>query len=103
MLTITDNKGFQMIFTDCRISVQFGAGNYCENKSKEYGFQRGETHVECTNAEVAIIPNDDGEWLTSEAFKDIYGEDICDEVAGWVDADNVAKLIYWCAAYRATK
>ena len=87
---ITDKKGFQMTFANgYTVSVQFGAGNYCDNRN-DFGC----SEVECAsnNAEVAI-------W-------DVNGEWVCfgaDEVVGWQTADLVAKLLASTAALPSVK
>lgn len=54
MFRITYSKGFHITFENgWTISVQFGNGNYCNNKNLKNGDE-----VKCQNAEVAIW-NDD--------------------------------------------
>lgn len=69
MFGITQNKGFHITFSNGNtISVQFGAGNYCENQE---------------SAEIAIWnENDDWAYLG-------YG----DTVKGWVSPNEVVKYI----------
>lgn len=60
------NKGFHYTFENgITVSVQFGAGNYCDNHSSNRGAEYGKEHVECPNAEVGIW-NSNGGWITSE-------------------------------------
>jgi hypothetical protein len=71
--------GFQMTFKNGNtISVQFGFGNYCEN--------RQESKMKCPNAEVAIW-DISGKWYN---FED-------DTVKGYCHADEVAKWINFAA------
>ena len=71
--------GFQMTFENGNtISVQFGFGNYCEN--------RHESKMKCPNAEVAI-------WDISGKCYD-FG---CDTVKGYCNADELAKWINFAA------
>lgn len=80
MLNITENKGFQLTFTNnLTISVQFGYMNYCCNKNKTSG-----DCSKCGNAEIAIWDKDD-KW---------YDFGSGGEVKGWVNADEVASWIY---------
>lgn len=73
-------SGFQMTFANGNtISVQFGHGNYCDNK--------GESKETCNNAEVAIW-NKEGHWYQIQSG---------DEVKGHCDADEVAKWIHFAA------
>ena len=73
-------SGFQLTFTNGNtISVQFGMGNYCNN--------RHESSKSCENAEIAIW-NKDGKWFDFES----------DQVLGYVSADNVATWIHFAAS-----
>jgi len=84
MIKSTSNKGFQMTFENgITISVQFGGGNYCENKHFEYDYPKNHPVVECENAEIAIWDKN-GEWYD-------FGTDT---VKGWVPANEIAKWIY---------
>lgn len=72
--------GFQMTFENGNtISVQFGFGNYCEN--------RHESKMKCPNAEIAIW-NAAGNW---------YEFDNSDTVKGYCRADEVAKWVTFAA------
>lgn len=85
---ITDRKGFQLIFSNglC-ISVQFGAGNYCDNyNSKDW--KQKET-AKSDTSEIAIMDTKKHyEFVTSKIIKDID-----DDVKGYVTSDEVADLI----------
>lgn len=68
-------SGFQITFENGNtISVQFGYGNYCDN--------RDESKSESTTAEIAIW-NKDGEWYD-------FGSDT---VKGWCTPDEVGEFI----------
>lgn len=72
-------SGFRMTFSNGNtISVQFGIGNYCEN--------RDESKTSSKNAEIAIW-NKENVWYN-------FGSD---EVKGWCDADEVARWINFAA------
>ena len=91
MFKSTRNHGFQMTFENgITISVQFGAGNYCERKGATVSY-RGDMDaatpiVESNNAEIAIWDKD-GKWFN-------FGSDT---VKGWVDANEVAEWIHKCS------
>lgn len=96
------NRGFQMTFaTGITISVQFGSMNYCEGRRldmKAYGSEATKEFHECQNAEVALWDtNNDDNWITEQAFKEVFGEDIGDNVCGWQTPDRVANLIQWAS------
>ena len=90
MFRSTQNKGFQMEFKNgITISVQFGAGNYCERRNMTAPIQ-GEIQmniVESKTAEIAIW-DEKGAWFS-------FGHDT---VKGWVEADEVATWIIFCTA-----
>ena len=70
-----DNAGFHITFKNgWTVSVQFGQGNYCENKSK--------SKSQCVNAEIAAWDAND-KWYSFEY----------DNVKGYCDADEVADFI----------
>lgn len=88
---INDNEGFQITFKNgVTVSVQFGAGNYCTNKTSFASDNKGR---KCGNAEVAIW-NKVGDWITQE-----YDHDLSDVVIGYVKPDEVVKIIAWAQAY----
>jgi len=87
MFTSNSNEGFSMKFENgYTISVQFGHRNYCSRRSMD----AGEIMATKTNkinssltAEIAILNR--GKFI--KAFEDKR------EIKGWVDSDEVAKLI----------
>jgi hypothetical protein len=73
MFAVTNNKGFHIKFANGNtISVQFGEGNYCDNRHLNEPKQ-------CANAEV---------WAWDENGKPLF-----DEPLGWQTPDEVAALI----------
>ena len=82
-LSITGGKGFA-ITTDngVTVSVQFGSGNYCDNRT---GLSTSE------NAEVAVWFAD-GKWHN-------WGSD---DVVGYVPANEVSRLIGYCQSFDPT-
>lgn len=80
VLVITQGKGFQMKFANGNtVSVQFGAGNYCENRDKPFG---SDSDALSKDAEVAAWDSD-GTWYSFDY----------DTVRGWLTADEVANFI----------
>ena len=85
MIKATSNKGFQLTFENgWTISVQFGYGNYCDNRHHP---ERLALHnrqvVESGDAEIAI-------WDKNGVD---YTFDNGDIVKGWCSADEVADWI----------
>lgn len=84
MLEVTNtihNSGFRMTFANgWTISVQFGGGNFCENRT--YGDVALKATVSSANAEIAIWDEKD-RWFNFEN----------DQVKGWVTPNEVAEWI----------
>jgi hypothetical protein len=80
MFSITDNKGFQITFENSySVSVQFGPGNYCENKDLPYN--HGEEVPMSNTAETALISPD--------GFVEYRGDD----VQGHMSPKDVLELL----------
>jgi hypothetical protein len=45
------------------------------------------------NVEVALFAADGGAWMTKEIWKEVIGEDLDDDVVGWVTPEQFAQLI----------
>ena len=92
MFYSTMRKGIQMTFENgLRVSVQWGAGNYCENhfpSDMDFSFSKD---AKSSDAEVAVIYK--SEFLDPRHFIDeeISGDG---DVAGYLSAEQVAKIIY---------
>lgn len=82
MLTITAGTGFQMVLNGYTVSVQFGGGNYCQHR--HLGWQLPKQMWKSEDAEIAVWENSTNEWLR-------LGNG--DDVAGWVSAEKVGKVI----------
>ena len=90
MFTSTLNHGFQMEFKNkIIISVQFGAGSYCERKNVPFIGDMDVPLVRSNDAEIAIWDKE-GKWFD-------FGDD---EVKGNVDTDEVAKWIELCSSVK---
>lgn len=78
------HTGFTLTFVNgLTISVQFGSGNYCDNRR----FGLGESNInDCSNAEIAI-------WNEYDNWFD-FGGTGSGIVKGWVSTDDVAKWIH---------
>ena len=89
--------GFHMEFPNgWIISVQWGPGNYCESRradrlrKDEYGrispFYGQYHEFESNTAEIAVMHKE---------HTKMYPLSDHDDVKGWLNADEVAKYIYW--------
>jgi hypothetical protein len=84
MFTICGNKGFHIKFENgATLGVQFGPGNYCNQRKVGYNAPSVSFQWECENAEVAIFLPDGKPYRISEH----------DDVIGWQTAEDVAKWI----------
>jgi hypothetical protein len=80
--SITDRKGFQMTFANgYTVSVQFGYGNYSENRNDQ---KFGEDAKPSATAEFAAW-DADGTWVRFD------GE--CDDVIGYLTTDQALARI----------
>lgn len=84
-------KGFHMTFANgLTASVQWGAGNYCDNQyDGDFSFR---TPVASTNAEVAVIDRN-GDLLDN--IKEFLPEGVLDDgsVAGWLTPEQVVYFL----------
>lgn len=92
MFKVTSGKGLQMTFANgWTVSVQFGAGNYCDHYNRSWAPDGEDVNELCgaqgsTTAEIAAWDKD-GNW------HDFGG----DKVKGYVNADDVAHFIKFIA------
>ena len=74
MFNITQGKGFQITFANgYTVSVQFGYGNYCDNRY-------GNDGAKSANAEVAAFKSHGGEWVKLGEHDDVIGYQTPDQV-----------------------
>jgi hypothetical protein len=93
--SITGGRGFKITFDNgVTASVQFGYGNYCENRfhkmEVDYPTPNRNGEYYCPNAEVAAWDKE-GNWITKKVIK--TGED----VAGWIAPKEVLAFLNKCA------
>jgi len=84
------SRGFHMTFGNgYTASVQFGAGNYGDNYNANRGrYEGGDVPNSSTQAEMAVWkPN--GDFVQMDGGTDVYG---------YIDADEVLKIMNWAAA-----
>ena len=89
----TMNKGFHMTFANgLTVSVQWGAGNYCDNHfpaNADFSFSKP---AESDTAEVAVWDKDE-KWIDPQSFVnyEIGGDGM---VVGWLTADQVVEWMH---------
>ena len=85
MFTICGNKGFHIKFENgATLSVQFGPGNYCNQRSADYNAPSGSIQWQCENAEVAIWDKDD-KWHRFTNGDYVIGFQTAEDVAKWIE------------------
>ena len=88
----TMRKGFHMTFENgLTVSVQWGAGNYCDNhfpNDMDFTFSKD---AESNTAEIAVF-GEDGEFINPQTFF-LYEISTDGEVAGWLDPSQVVDLL----------
>ena len=88
----TMRKGFHMTFENgLTVSVQWGAGNYCDNhfpEDRDFTFSKD---AESDTAEVAVF-NSHGEFIDPQRF---FSYEINSDgmVVGWLDPSQVVELL----------
>lgn len=88
----TMRKGFKMTFENgLTASVQWGAGNYCENRNT--GDMYFTTDAASDTAEVAVIDRFD-RFLNANDFVPEECSDGMDNVVGWLTADQVVEFLH---------
>ena len=99
---VTRHKGFHITFENgLTVSVQFGVGNYCENRDADFDEAKKTEKWTSRNAEVAIWDKND-KWLTKE-YVEQKGEKAYDDVVGWVLPSEVLKILNWAENYKEGK
>ena len=89
---ITGGKGFHFNFPNgVTVSVQFGAGNYCEHYDDD--FDPLKKTIESHDAEVAIWKKG-GEWITWE-----YTGEPTQQVIGYQTFEEVLEILKWAGDY----
>lgn len=91
-------KGFQITFSNgVTLSVQFGFGNYCNNRNGDMFDVQGQTASK--TAEIALFDKE-GNWITKEALVATgINFDPDDDVEGYVTPDQIALLMAWGVMY----
>lgn len=108
MFRITCGRGFHIEFSNgITLSTQFGGGNYCNNHDLPVIGDRFKD-TECVNAEVAVFKTKGDKrgcqgWLTKEAWKDVFKEDLGDDVAGYVSVDQWLQVFLWCMKHKKVR
>ena len=92
---ITEGKGFHIKFKNgVTLSTQFGFGNYCDNRHIRDNIHNGETG---SNLVEVAVWDKDKKWLTRKMIKAVFNEEAYDDVMGYVNVTDWAKIVQWCS------
>lgn len=95
MFKIHPNMGiFQITFGDVTLSAGLGPIHYCDARYEK----PVDGVLESGSVEVALFAADGGDWMTKEIWKEVIGEDLNDDVVGWVTPEQFAQLIAYLTA-----
>ena len=91
----TDGNGFQITFDNGLVlSTQFSGFHYCSNRT---GLElKQKESYSSNNAEIAVIDSSTGEFITKQAYKEVFNKDLYDDVEGYVNVFDWYKLLTWC-------
>ena len=90
MFNITRGKGFHVLFPNgYTVSVQFGPGNYCQNRSAPFNADKECGEMGSKDAECAVW-KDFGDYVRPEGWND--------DVKGWMSPTEVLELFQWAAS-----
>jgi len=91
MFKITGGKGFHITFANgYTVSVQFGAGNYCENRDGSYDDSGDLAKQGSATAETAV-------WGKDGKMLHRFPDD-ADTVQGWQTPEQVLATLQWVAS-----
>lgn len=81
-------RGFWMTFANgYKVSVQYGYGNYSDNRDFQVWKDGVPDFWESSSAEVAVLS-------PSDEFVDLRS---CDQVVGWQSPEEVLRIMTWAA------
>ena len=90
MFKINSNVGvFQITIGGITLSAGLGQVHYCDAR-----YEKPVDGVfKSASVEVGLFATDGGDWMTKEIWKEVIGEDLDDDVVGWVTPEQFAKLV----------
>lgn len=87
---ITSGRGFHITFENgWTVSVQFGPGNYCENRRMQVGEDDARAGKQGSMDAETAVWGPDGEMVTREGDGDT--------VRGWQSPERVLELLTWAS------
>ena len=92
---ITRGRGFHMTFANgITASVQWGYGNYCENR-----FKGDDVEIDWNTGKPVFNTPDGSDDAEVWAWRN-DGPDIMRDVLGWLSADEVLRFLNMCVSYK---
>ena len=89
----TDRKGFYMVFENgYAASVQWGAGNYCDNHIPKDGDYSYSKDAESNTAEVAVFSSS-GRMIDANQYVPESKRDVCDLFCGYLSPEDVVEFL----------
>lgn len=90
MFKINSEMGvFQITLGGITLSAGLGPFHYCDAQYKK----AVDGIFKSANVEVTLFDADSGGWMTKEIWKEAFGDDLDDDVVGWVTPEQFAKLV----------
>lgn len=86
------NKGFRLMLKNgITVSVQFGNGNYCNNRNKE-----DESFItECENAEI-VLWDKNQKWITRAMLDEKFRDKLSGEVVTFATMEDFIEILNIC-------
>ena len=103
MFAITGGKGFQISFPNgLTLSTQFGGGNYCSHYNDSIGLEHLQDYLSSKDVEIAVFTGEERieHWLTKQAYKGTFNEELNDDVKGYVKLEEWLEILNWCQKYK---
>ena len=80
---------FQITLGGITLSAGLGPVHFCDAQ-----YEKPVDGVfKSASVEVALFDANSGDWMTKEIWKEVIGEDLDDDVVGWVTPEQFAQLI----------
>jgi hypothetical protein len=102
MFKIFNRQGFHIVFdSGITLSTQFGEYNYCGKypQAKEKIKDGSRFSAISKDCEIGVWDKRN-KWITKEMYEDIFGEELGDDVLGFVSLDNWLKILDWCRNHK---
>jgi hypothetical protein len=88
-------RNISFLVNGLRLSIGMGNGHYGSNHSVPCDYDNYDTqeYPPAETVEMAVIVEDTGDWYTKEIWMELYGEELHDDVVGYVAVDELPKIL----------